>query len=110
MEGNQLREFYFHKNVTSPSSGNEMEVKNFERTINIEISSTGTTTVFFEGTSCLGVWRPVMASNMTTLALVTTASDTAPFYQIDTTGLKKIRVRISANTGNTTIVGNVVGQ
>ena len=105
-----LSYFKFHDGTTAVSDGNIYSVELNANTLQVEISTNGTATVAFEGLGELNVWRPVLAVKLTdSMTLLTTTSDISPFYQLDISGLSRVRIRVSATSGDAVnIYGKVV--
>lgn len=100
--------FVFHDNTNTTGVGNELNVTSGCQTINIEIISTGTFSVTFEGQSLSGAWYPIAGANLNTLNVTSVATDNTSLWQIDLTSLVAFRCNLTANTGVTTITGRVV--
>lgn len=100
----------FHKNVTSPATGLEFDVSQ-GNLINIEFESEGSFSANFEAkaNSVTTIWKPVMAANLATLDLATTATDKSYIYQLDLTGISLIRVNLTSVSGSISVYGRFVG-
>jgi hypothetical protein len=99
----------FHNATTSPSAGNELNIFAYMQTANIEISGTGTATVYFEGKATdNGNYYPIAAVNLATLNVETTTTSIGSLYQVDLTGLYKLRVRLDNVVGSINVSAKVV--
>lgn len=102
----------FHNaTATATSNGSVFRNDHEASTMNIVFDASSTFTANFEvlGEGDTTNWKPIMAVNLGTLALATTATDDGYLFQIDITGIHSLRVRLSANAGTVTCVGKAVG-
>lgn len=70
MASNILRNFKFHDGTIATGNGEEMSVHNFSETLIVEMKTIGTATVVFEGMGELGIWRPLLGTQMTSPEVV----------------------------------------
>ena len=114
MGSNILSDHYFHNGTTVTGNGEEMNVQNFSDTLEVEMMTDGTATIYFEGEGKLGVWRPLLGTKLTSpLSMMTSVAITSavePFYQFDVSGINKARMRVSATSGDPLyIYGKILG-
>lgn len=111
MASNILRNFKFHDGTIATGNGEEMSVNNFNEIMQVEMKTDGTATVIFEGMGELGVWRPLLGTQMTNpLVILTQTTDMTTFYQFEIAGINKIRMRVTAtSTDPLYIYGKILG-
>jgi hypothetical protein len=101
----------FHNVTSGESDGNVFRNDKEATTLNLTFIATSTFVANFEvlGEGDNTNWKPIMACNLGTLELATTATNDDYIYQIDITGIHSVRIRLSANAGTVTCIGKVVG-
>lgn len=103
--------FKFHDGSTDTGNGNELNVGNYNEILEVEMKTIGTATVIFEATGQLDVWRPLLGVKQTVpMTIVKETDDMTTFYQFETAGLSRIRMRVSATSGDPLyIYGKILG-
>ena len=102
----------FHSGTTDAASNGVVYRNIYDATtLNVTIIASSTFTATFEvlGEGDATNWKPIVACNLGTLAIASTATDDGYVYQIDITAINSIRVRLSSNAGTVTCVGKAVG-
>lgn len=109
MSNRPIEVFTFQDSVNASQDGEILSVNTGSRTVNIEVTSTSTDAVVnFEAQFTSDTWHPVNGIDIETFNLFTSIS-TSGVYQVDLTGVKKLRCRLSDITnGEVSVVGKVV--
>lgn len=98
--------FFFHRNATATSEGNELNIPISMTNITISISGTGSFRIYFEA-YLFDEWMPISLFD-TNVGDLKTNVDSFGLYQGDISGMLKVRCRLESVSGDITVVGNLV--
>ncbi len=103
--------FTFQDAIDASANGEVLSINANSQTMNVEIESTSTDAIVnFEAQIVSNSWQTINGVNLANFSVMSSPQASDSIFQIDLTGVRNIRCRVSDMTnGAVTVSGRVVG-